>query len=213
MRPKELIKLIEKGESSSLEFKRKTTTPNKLAKEFAALANTKGGYLLIGVDDDGTVVGIHSEKSDKEVVETSCNFHIDPPIEHEIEFINIFDKEIVVVYIPESRNKPHNLIIDNGEKQIKRAYIRMGENSVEASKEMYRLMRYTSADKPLKLSIGDNEKRLFTYLEMKERATVKDFSKLVNISERRAERLMIRLVRAGVLQIHNDLHHDYFTLM
>lgn len=212
MRRKELLQLISNGESSTLEFKRKTTTPNKLAKEFSALANTKGGYLLIGIDDDGSIVGIHSEKSDQEVVETACQFHIDPPIIPQIEFINIDAKEIAVIYIAESMNKPHNLISNDGDKEIKRAYIRMGEKSVEASKEMYRLMRYSSSDKPVKLSIGEKEKRLFTYLEKNEKATVKDFSKLVNISNRRAERLLIRLVRAGVLQIHNDLHHDYFTL-
>jgi DNA-binding MarR family transcriptional regulator len=74
-------------------------------------------------------------------------------------------------------------------------------------------MKYTADEKPLKLSIGYNEKRLFAYLEKYEKSTVKDFAKLVNISDRRAERLLIRLVRAGALQIHNDLHHDYFTLI
>jgi predicted HTH transcriptional regulator len=212
MRPKQLIKLIEKGESSTLEFKRKITTPKKLAKEFSALANTKGGYLLVGVDDDGTIIGIHSEKSDQDQIEQSCQFHIDPPIEPAIEFVNVYDKEVAVVYIEESHNKPHNIFIQNGKDTLKRAYIRMGEKSVEASREMHRLMRYSGSGKPVKLSIGDKEKRLFTYLEKKERATVKDFAKLVNISDRRAERLMIRLVRAGVLMIHNDLSHDYFTL-
>ena len=59
--------------------------------------------------------------------------------------------------------------------------------------------------------IGEAEKRLFSYLEAKERITVKEYAKLVNISKRRAERKLITLVRAGVLQIHNDSHNDYFT--
>ena len=80
MRRKELLQLIDEGESSKLEFKRKTTSPQKLAKEFTAFANTKGGYLLLGVDDDGTIVGIHSEKADQDVIERSCQFFIDPPI-------------------------------------------------------------------------------------------------------------------------------------
>ncbi len=67
--------------------------------------------------------------------------------------------------------------------------------------------------KPITLSIGDKEKRLFDFMEKNERATVKDFSRLVNISIRRAERLLVRLVRAGVLQIHIDTANDYFTLV
>lgn len=211
----ELKKLIDLGESTLLEFKRKVTSPQKLAKEISALANTRGGHLLVGVDDDGSIYGCPSEKSEIDMLEQACGFWIEPPIEPQIEIINLYGKEILVARIEESQNKPHKLkIVQNGKKKpIYRAYIRIGEKSVEASREMARLMTYQTEDKPLRLSIGDKEKRLFAYLEGKESATVKDFSHLVNISERRAERLLIRLVRAGVLQIHNDTHRDYFTLI
>ena len=48
----ELNKLIEDGENSQTEFKRKFSTPEKIAKEMVAFANTKGGYILFGIDDD-----------------------------------------------------------------------------------------------------------------------------------------------------------------
>lgn len=215
MSPKELKTLIDTGESTLLEFKRKATSPKKLAKEISAFANTKGGHLLIGIDDNGTIYGCPSEKTEIDILEQAAGFWIDPPVEHQIEVINLFGKEVIVCYIPESPLKPHKLRIEDPEKKkpIFRAYIRIGEKSIEASREMARLMTYDRDDKPLKLSIGEKEKRLFAYLEKKESATVKDFSRLVNISERRAERLMIRLVRAGVLQIHNDARRDYFTLI
>lgn len=214
MRPKELIDLIAQGESTVLEFKRKSVSPAKLAKEITAFANTNGGYLLIGVDDNGTIYGIPSEKSEIDIVERACVFFIDPPIVPSISIVNVFDKDILVVKINKSEIKPHKLLIEETDtnKKTYKAYIRIGEKSIEASREMTRLMRMQTESKPLKLGIGEKEKRLFDFLEKHERATVKDFTRLVNISERRAERLMIRLVRAGVLQIHNDEHHDYFTL-
>ncbi len=215
MRPKELLNLIAKGESSTLEFKRKSTNPEKLAKEIVAMANTRGGYLLIGVDDNGWIYGIESEKSESDIIERTCMFFVDPPINPDIQIINVRDKDVLVLTITPSDNKPHKIIIDDkqSKKEILKAYIRVGEKSIEASREMTRLMKSQTDDKPLKLSIGENEKRLFDFLEQNERATVKDFSKIVNISTRRAERLMIRLVRAGVLQIHNDSTYDYFTLV
>lgn len=215
MHPKELLELIQEGESSTLEFKRKISTPLKIAKEISAFANTKGGNLIVGVDDDGTIYGIHSEKSVIDQIDKACTFIIEPEIKTGIEVINVYNKDIVLVKVPESDNKPHKILFHNkyDNKDIYKTFIRMGEKSVTASKEMTRLMQANSSEKPLKLSIGDKEKRLFLYLEKREKATVKDFSKLVNISERRATRLMIRLVRAGVLQIHNDLRRDYFTLV
>ncbi len=215
MKPKELLNLISNGESSSLEFKRKSTNPEKIAKEIVAMANTKGGYLLVGVDDDGKIYGIDSEKSESDIVEKTCLFYIEPPIEPKIEIVNVYDKDVLVLYVDNSNHKPHKvkLVSDDFHKDYDKTYIRVGEKSIEASREMRRLMKSQSDDKPLKLSIGENEKRLFQFLEINERATVKDFAKIVNISNRRAERLLIRLVRAGVIQIHNDSHHDYFTLV
>jgi DNA-binding Lrp family transcriptional regulator len=63
------------------------------------------------------------------------------------------------------------------------------------------------------ISISDKERRLFDFIEKNGRATVKDFSTLVNISDRRAARLLVRLVRAGVLNIHTNEQHDYYTLV
>ena len=45
----ELYKIIEDGENSQVEFKRKFTEAQKIAKEMIAFANTKGGMILFGV--------------------------------------------------------------------------------------------------------------------------------------------------------------------
>jgi len=214
MRPKELLELISKGESSTLEFKRKISSYEKIAKEIAAFANTIGGYLLVGVDDNGYIIGVRSEKSIQEQIETACEFYIDPPVIPHIEIEELYGRDVVVCYIRESEHKPHVVFNQDNEKNKPVVYIRVGEKCLVASKEMKRVLAATNADsKPLRIIIGDKEKRLFQYLEMHERATVKDFARLVNISNRRAERLMVRLVKAGVLQIHIDTAHDYFTLI
>ena len=198
MRRSQLKEMILSGESTTVEFKRKFTSPEKIAKELTSFANTKGGYLLIGVDDDKKIVGIQSEKEDMSRLEQACLFDY---------------KDILAIYIPESEQKPH-YVIDPSAPNEKKVYIRQGEESVSASKEMIRILRSQSHDsQPLTLSIGDKERRLFEYLDKQKRATIKDFSSLVNISDRRAARLLVRLVRAGVLNIHTDQSNDYYTLV
>lgn len=54
----ELLELIKNGENSGVEFKRDTIENRALAKELVAFANLQGGRVLLGVDDDGSVVGI-----------------------------------------------------------------------------------------------------------------------------------------------------------
>lgn len=140
-----------------------------------------------------------------------------PPIDLKFELAEITGKDVLVVIIEESKVKPHYVLLfdDETKKSFKRAYIRVADQSVIASREMSSLLSYQNEEniEELKLGIGDKEKRLFSYLEKYKRASVMDFANLVNISKRRAERLLINLVRAKVLQIQNDSNQDYFTLV
>ena len=60
-----VLSLIRDREREHIEFKRRVPSPFKMAKEIAAMANTVGGNILIGVDDDGTVVGVSDEHREK----------------------------------------------------------------------------------------------------------------------------------------------------
>jgi DNA-binding Lrp family transcriptional regulator len=53
---------------------------------------------------------------------------------------------------------------------------------------------------------------LLNYLDNYTRITIKEFSKLVQITEEEASDILVKLVRAGVIQIHTTGNEDYFTL-
>lgn len=217
MHPKKLIRLIEGGETTHIEFKRKTPSLEKIAKEITALANTSGGYLLIGVDDDRTLYGVESEKAEVDNVERACLGYIEPPVEPGIEIVSIYGFDIIVVQIPESRTKPHyaSVKIKPGDKKNRKMiYIRSGDESVLASSGMARLLKDTyNTDVKVKMNFGDREQRLFDYLKTNKNITAKQYAKLVNISARRAERMLISLVRIGILQITTDNRRDYYSAL
>jgi len=201
----ELREIIKGGESSTVEFKRKFTSPEKFAKELIAFANTVGGYLIIGIDDDGSIVGVDSEKEQVELVRVAQT-SIEPELSLEMEIVDIEGRDVIVVHVPNSPLKPHHF------ESV--AYIRNGERSIAASKEMKKVLQSRSPDAtPMTLSIGDRERRLFTYLESYGQASVNDFARLVNISRRRASHILVKLVRAGVLHINTDNGHDFYTLV
>ena len=54
----DLLDIIAGGENSQVEFKRDGVQSTKLAAEMAALLNLEGGYILLGVEDEGTVSGL-----------------------------------------------------------------------------------------------------------------------------------------------------------
>jgi predicted HTH transcriptional regulator len=215
MNHRELRELIEEGENLQCEFKLKFTSEEKIAKEMIAFANTKGGYLIFGIDDDREIVGVESEKEIAELVHTTASNYCVPPLEVDIHFVQFKGRELVVVAIPESRTKPHRLQDYLDELDINKSVvtIRVNDKSVQASKEMIRILRAQSSNKALiKYTIGQNEKLVFEYLKYNERITVKELSKLVNISERRASRTLVKMVRANLLMIHTKENgEEYFT--
>jgi predicted HTH transcriptional regulator len=215
MNRRELLELIEEGENIQCEFKRHFTTPQKIAKEMIAFANTKGGYLIFGVDDDREVVGVDSEKSESEMIKDAAENYCEPPLTYSIDFIEVYEKEIVVATIPESESKPHRIQDYQNELDINKAVVivRVNDKSVQASKEMVRILRANSADLALKkYTIGQVEKMVFEYLGKYERISVKELSNLVNISERRASRTLVKMVRANLLLIHTkDNGEEFFT--
>jgi predicted HTH transcriptional regulator len=213
MRLSELKLLIEEGEGFELEFKRKVSTPIKVAKTLMSFANTKGGIVLFGVDDDRTIVGVGSEKEEIEMIQTAAGLYCDPPLQPIIDTVPYKGKDVVVVTIEESDQKPHYLNVDDEEKNGgTRVYIRVNDKTVEASKEVVHILQAEKPDAPpLRIVIGDSERHLFEYLDENERITVKQFSRLVNISNRRASRSLIQLVRAGVLRIHTHEKEEFYT--
>ncbi len=215
MNRRDILELIEEGENIHCEFKRKFSSKEKIAKEMMAFANTKGGYILFGIDDDKKIIGVESEKGEAELVIDVAKNYIEPPIEFDIQYKELYGKEIVIVVVPESDNKPHRLQDYLNDFDITKAIVtvRVNDKSIQASKEMVRILRAESNNmKLVKYSIGKNEKIVFDYLDKNETISVKELSSLINISERRASRTLVKLVRANLLMIHTkDNGEEYFT--
>ena len=75
----ELEELIRNGENSGVEFKRDDVIRERLAKELAALLNLRGGHLLLGVEDDGTVTGLtRAPKQIEEWIMEVARAHLRP---------------------------------------------------------------------------------------------------------------------------------------
>jgi predicted HTH transcriptional regulator len=220
IRRHELYDLIESGEGADVEFKRQFSSPEKIAREIIAFANTKGGYILFGVDDDGTVVGVRSEKSELEEIEHAAQFMIEPAVEIQTENVHAgYGLDIVLVRVPESKSKPHHIVEydasgKRAKQQKKTGFVRFEDKSVLASPEMMQVMRASHPDEPpLQIEFGYNERALLDHLEHHERITLSEFADLVNIGQWRASKILVSLVRAGIIMIHAFEKTEFYTLV
>ena len=108
----ELLEKIILGENSTMEFKREMPHRDNMADEIAAFANTQGGMILIGIDDNREVIGVELQKLDnveKTVVEI-CNDWIEPTVPIFTEKLRLDGKNLLKIEVPRSFfvHKTHN---------------------------------------------------------------------------------------------------------
>jgi len=114
----ELDTIIQSGEGYKTEFKRNVNSD--LAKEIVAFANSSGGIILIGVEDDGTIAGITVDNSLRSKVQMAAR-DCDPSINVSMRTF----KNVLIVDVHEGKDKPYRCT--NG------FYIRNGASSIKLS--------------------------------------------------------------------------------
>lgn len=105
--------LIEAGETFTVEFKRATPlnvlSDRDIVEAVVCLANGRGGYLLLGVDDDKSITGAaprHEGRTDPFRLMAAILNLTDPNWSTEIELVASQGKEIIVIHVPEATTGP-----------------------------------------------------------------------------------------------------------
>ncbi|MCG7872378.1 MAG: putative DNA binding domain-containing protein [Candidatus Thiodiazotropha lotti] len=101
----EIAKLIQQGESLSLEFKSdlKSLPDRDLVATVVSLANTEGGDLLLGVEDDGTITGLHANHLNVSGIPSLIANKTNPAISVRVERYDLQGKTVACIYVPKTR--------------------------------------------------------------------------------------------------------------
>ena len=127
--PTTLQSLIESGESSRTEFKSGAFHNDSLAKEIVAFANMRGGQILVGVEDDGSLSGIDEPSRMIERIIHICRNNILPPLIPDLAVVRCGDRNILVITVEKGNAKPYKV------KSSNRYYIRAGTSAIEPTQE------------------------------------------------------------------------------
>src|SRR4051812_16484601 len=156
-----LRKLVSHGEGHHLEFKRKASFPEKVVREIIAFANTDGGILLIGVDDDKSIPGVRYPEEESLAMRHELEKHSRPAIAFEEEIIAISAKKFVLQWrVPKSEKRPH-FYVANGERF---AFIRQKDQSIKASGIMNEVLRRGRSKNGARFTYGEAEQKIIHFL-------------------------------------------------
>lgn len=104
----EILSLTRAGESQGVEYKQHVDDENKkndFIETVVAFLNTNRGVILVGVSDDGSVLGSQKNVEDiRKLIHDSCD---PPPRNVKVEKKEISGERVIVVDVPEGDNKPY----------------------------------------------------------------------------------------------------------
>ncbi len=215
MEVKDLYRLVKRGEGETLEFKRKVAHPEKIVREVVAFANTKGGDLLIGVDDNGTIPGVKYADEEIFVLNKAIFTLCKPKVQFKYYVIPLDEdqnRSVVHYEIAESKKKLHYALPDQLTERGK-AYVRVMDKSIQASKEVRNIIKLSNRKSAKVFSIEENEKLLLKYLDEHDFITLSDFQKISNLNRYNASRILVKLTLSNLITVNPSDKEDTYSLV
>ncbi len=140
----ELLEIVANGENSFVEFKRDDVSPKDLAREVVAFLNTKGGKVLLGVDDDRTIIGIQRDESRERLedfVMNAINRWVRPQILPSYEEVKLEDgRRVGVLGVDMGVDKPY--FVNEIDREL--YYVRVGSHCNLADRNAIKRMLQAS---------------------------------------------------------------------
>ena len=205
----ELQRLVAEGEGHQLEFKRKASHPEKIVREMIAFANTEGGTILIGVDDNGTLSGIKYPDEELLSVHEGLEKYVKQALVYQDSLITLSENRFILrLDIPPNFKRPILFWIDSKHSE---SYVRVNDMSIKASDEMIEIIRRKRQKKDIRFYFAEHELALMKYLDKYPSITSKEFQKLTGLNQYAASRKLILLVLANVLKITATEKGDLYS--
>lgn len=123
-----------------VEYKETVPNPSTLAKTLLSFSNTKGGRIIIGVEDKtGKISGVNTDMDIEEYIMNVASENCDPIISPIVELHTFEEKLVVIINVPAGPLKPYHLKKKTAQEST---YIRIGSTNRLADKNhLQQLMR------------------------------------------------------------------------
>lgn len=206
MKTSKLLKMIEEGEHLHQDFKFAITDSKKIARSLAAFANTDGGRLLIGVKDNGNIVGVSTDE-EFYMIEAAGTMYCKPPVIFSTVQWKEGGKIVMEIVVKKSNQRPHKAPDKDGKYK---AYIRVKDNNIVANGVIQKVWKRRSIPNGTLITFNKAEKAILKYLHENERITFSHFCRISHIPHYRAEKILVNFVSMDILKMEITEKATYY---
>lgn len=203
-----LYKLISEGEHQMQDFKFCINNSKKIAKSLVAFSNSNGGRLLIGIKDNGKIVGISSDE-EFYMIEAAAKIYSKPAITFTTKQWNVEGKIVLEIKVEPSDKKPHFAKDENG-KWL--AYIRKDDENFLAHKIQIEIWKKQNSPNGIYFTYSNDEKLLIDYLQKNNTISFSKFIRIAQVTRKKAEEVLSNFVIMDVIILSTNKEGTRFQL-
>lgn len=188
---------IRQGEHQTQDFKFRVDDAKKIARTISAFANTDGGRLLIGVKDNGKVVGIDPEE-EFHIIQGASELFCVPPVPIETVVWQEDHKLVLEVIVAVSPLKPHK---SKDEEGLWKTYVRRDDHTLIANKILVGVwnFRKKGVEKPQQFS--EDEMKFLELFKSNEKFTLSRLYRLSDVKKSKVDHLLKLFITWEILDM------------
>ncbi len=194
---KYIASLISEGEHQQLDFKHSIGDSRKIARSLVAFANTLGGKLLLGVKDNGKVVGVNSDE-EYYMVETASHLFCRPEVPFDIKRWEVNTKVVLEVSVKPYPKTLHKAPDKNGRYKV---FFRVKDENIRATPLQVKVWNAKRKKQSIHMALSGSDEMLVNFIQEHKRITVDEYSRLGFMPRAQAEERLINLTALGVVDL------------
>lgn len=191
------------------DFKFAINDSRKIARSLAAFANTEGGRLLVGVKDNGRIAGVSSDE-EYYMIESAATRYCRPPVAFETHEWQVEGKTVLEIVVPKSENQTHKAPTREGKYKV---YVRVQDQNLLANRILLKVWMKQKKETGTFFELKEPEQILLAWLNSEDQyITHSKFSRIAQISRKKAERILIDLIVIGIIDIELTENGAFYKL-
>jgi len=199
---------IREGEHQTQDFKFRVDDAKKIARTLAAFANTDGGRLLIGVKDNGKVVGVNPEE-EFHVIQGAASLYCKPELALKTQIMQYEHKLVLEVVVDEVENKPVKALDDDG---VWKTYVRREDHTLLASKILIGVWKKLRNKTSTPQTFDVNEQLILNTIKEAGEITLSKLYRETKLKKSYIDKLLILFITWDVVEMKITPGGTYFSV-
>lgn len=199
---------IREGEHQTQDFKFRVDDAKKIARTIAAFANTDGGRLLIGVKDNGKVVGVNPEE-EFHIIQGAAALYCKPEVTIKTNVLKDKHKLVLEVIVDKVENKP---VMAKDEHDKWKVYIRRADHTLLANKILLGIWKRNKMNTAVPQTFDENEQLLLATIKEHKSMTISKLYRTVELKKSYIDKLLVLFVCWNILKMDITPTGTFFSI-